>query len=133
MARNGGDNSGAIRDGHGRYLKGIPGGPGRPMGSRNKLSEHFLCDLQEDWEQHGQEVFQIIRKKFPDVYFQCMVKLAQVHRVELDRPGAFDQPRTTEEVLQRPEQRVGPVVRKMFEDFLRKIKRLEDQEVGSAD
>ena len=55
-----------------------------------------------------------------------MVKLAQVRRVELNRPGAFDQPRTTDEVLQRLE----PVGRKRFEDFLRKIKRLEDQQVG---
>jgi hypothetical protein len=35
--RNQGGNIVAIRDEHGRYLKGIPGGPGRPMGSRNKL------------------------------------------------------------------------------------------------
>ena len=108
MARNGGDNSGAIRDGHGRYLKGIPGGPGRPMGSRNKLSEHFLCDFQEDWEQHGQEIFQIMREKFPESYFQSVVNLAQVHRVELGQPKEFDKPRTKEEALAQFEERVGP-------------------------
>jgi hypothetical protein len=31
-----------IRDDRGRYLKGMPGGPGRPLGSRNKLREDFL-------------------------------------------------------------------------------------------
>ncbi len=25
-----------------RYLKGMPGGPGRPVGSRNKLTEDFF-------------------------------------------------------------------------------------------
>jgi hypothetical protein len=34
----------AIRDERGRYLKGMPGGPGRPLGSRNKLTEDFLGD-----------------------------------------------------------------------------------------
>jgi hypothetical protein len=46
------------RDESGRWLKGYSGGPGRPLGSRNKLSEDFLCDFQEDWEQHGQEILQ---------------------------------------------------------------------------
>jgi hypothetical protein len=32
----------ALRDDRGRYLKGMPGGPGRPLGSRNKLREDFL-------------------------------------------------------------------------------------------
>ena len=73
-----------------------------------------------------------MREKFPEIYFQSIVKLALIHRVELGQPKAFDLPRTTEEVLQRLEQRVGPVVRKMFEDFLRKIKRLEDHYRYSA-
>ena len=45
MARNGSDNTVAIRDERGHYLKGMAGGPGRPLGSRNKLSEDFLRDL----------------------------------------------------------------------------------------
>ena len=117
------------RDERGHWLKGFSGGPGRPVGSRNKLSEDFLRDFQDDWEQHGQEIFQIMREKFPDVYFPCMVKLAQIHRVELGRPKEFDKPRTMEEVLQRLEQRVGPMRRKMFEEFLKKMEKLEDQEV----
>jgi hypothetical protein len=32
------------RDERGRRLKGFSGGPGRPLGSRNKLSEDFLRD-----------------------------------------------------------------------------------------
>jgi hypothetical protein len=132
MARNGSDNNGAVRDEHGRYLKGIPGGPGRPLGSRNKLSEDFLCDLQEDWEQHGREILQIMREKFPEIYFQSMVKLALVHRVEVGEPKAFDKPRTVEEALDQLEQKVGPRGRREFEKFLRKMERLEAEENGEG-
>ena len=121
------------RDEHGRWVKGFPGGPGRPVGSRNKLSEQFLADFQEDWEQHGKAIFQIMREQFSDVYFQCLVKLAQVHRVELGRPMDFDQPSSREEALRRLEERAGPVARKMLEDFLAKVEKLEaDQEASSA-
>ncbi len=129
MTRNGSNNTVAIRDERGRYLKGIPGGPGRPVGSRNKLNEDFLRDLHDDWEQHGKAIFQTVREKFPEVYFQSMIKLALVHRVELGPAGEFDKPRTKEEVLQRLERRVGPAVRKIFEDFLKKVEKLKDQEV----
>lgn len=33
-------------------------------------------------------------------------------------------PRTTEEVLQRLEQRISPVGRKMFEDFVKKVEKV---------
>jgi hypothetical protein len=61
------ENSVAIRDERGRYLKGIAGGPGRPVGSRNKLSQDFLGDLQEDWDQHGPEILRIMREKSRDL------------------------------------------------------------------
>jgi hypothetical protein len=130
MARNGSDNSGPVRDERGRYPKGIPGGPGRPLGSRNKLSEDFLCDIQEDWAQHGKEIFHVMREKFPEIYFQSMVKLALVHRVEIGQPKAFDKPRTVEEALDQLEQKVGPRGRREFEKFLRKMKRLEAGRTG---
>ena len=61
---------------------------------------------------------------------QCMVKLAQVHRVELGQPQAFDKPRTVEEVLDQLEERVGPGDRREFEGFLRKMERLEAEGNG---
>ncbi len=115
----------AIRDEQGRYLKGILGGPGRPVGSRNKLSQDFLRDLQEDWEQHGTEILRIVREKFPEVYFQSLVKLAMIHRIELGQPQAFEQPRTREELLQKMEERAGPAGRKMLEKFLTRVDKLE--------
>jgi hypothetical protein len=71
---------------HGRWLKGYSGGPRRPPGSRNKLSEDFLRDMQEDREQHGKKVIKTMREKFLELYFQSIIKLAMVYRVEVDQP-----------------------------------------------
>ena len=52
------------------FRRPLSGGPGRPVGSRKKLSEAFIRDVQEDWEQSGKEVLRIMREKFPEIYFQ---------------------------------------------------------------
>jgi hypothetical protein len=36
------------RNSRGQYVMGHNGGPGRPRGSRNRLSEQFMADLQAD-------------------------------------------------------------------------------------
>lgn len=41
------------RDAKGRFLNGVKAGPGRPKGSRSKLSEDFLRDLAAQWEKSG--------------------------------------------------------------------------------
>ena len=91
------------------------------MGSRNKLSQDFLGDLQEDWEQHGKDILPIMREKFPEIYFQSLVKLAIIHRVEFGQPKDFERPRSREELLQKMEERAGPAGRKMLEKFLAKL------------
>jgi len=98
---------------------------GRPVGARNKLSQDFLGDLQEDWDQHGPEILRIMREKFPEIYFQSLVKLAMIHRVELGQPQAFERPRTREEVLHKMEERSGLAGRKMLEKFLVRMDKLE--------
>ena len=45
MATNGSGNSVSIRDERGRYLKGMAGGPGRPPGSRNRLTERHAVEV----------------------------------------------------------------------------------------
>ena len=37
----------------GRFLTGCKPGPGRQLGSRNKLAENFIADLHATWEEHG--------------------------------------------------------------------------------
>ena len=41
------------RDTSGRFLNGNQSGKGRKLGSRNRLSEDFLRDLHETWNEHG--------------------------------------------------------------------------------
>ena len=99
----------AIRDERGRYLKGIPGGPGRPLGSRNKLREDFFADMHAAWLERGPKVINRLIAERPEVFLLAMLKITQVHRVEFDRP---DPPPSKEEALQRLEQRAGPKARK---------------------
>jgi hypothetical protein len=127
-----GDNIIAIRDDRGRFLKGMPGGPGRPVGSRNKLSEDFLRDLQADWEQHGKDILEVMREKHPEIYFQCIVKLALVHPVELYPAGGSNRRQTPEEIMAKLEERVGLEGRKMFERFMRRVRRLEEQQLTTS-
>jgi hypothetical protein len=62
-----------------------------------------------------------------------MIKLAQVHRVELGQPQDFQRPRTREEVLQKIEQHAGPAGRKLLENFFARLHKLErDQGVGGS-
>jgi hypothetical protein len=42
----------------GRFVNGGKAGPGRPVGSRNKLSEQFLLDLRDVWNRRGIEVLE---------------------------------------------------------------------------
>ena len=118
----------AIRDERGRYLKGMPPGPGRPLGSRNKLSEDFLVDMHVAWLERGQEVIERLIAERPEVFLLTILQIAQVHRVEVGRPHSFDRPSSKDEALRRLEQSAGPKARKMLEDFLTKVEKLEQSE-----
>lgn len=48
----------------GRFLTGNSGG-GRPRGSRNKLGEKFLEDLQALWKEEGASILRDARKEKP--------------------------------------------------------------------
>ena len=85
----------------------------------------IVREILEDWDQHGPEILRIMREKFPETYFQGMVKLAMIHRIELGQPQAFEPPRTREEVLHKMEERSGLAGRKMLEEFLVRMDKLE--------
>jgi hypothetical protein len=61
----------------GRFLPGNYGGPGRPRGSRNRLSEQFIADLQADWERHGQKVIERVRRDDPAAYLRVVATLVR--------------------------------------------------------
>jgi len=63
------------REEGGLYAKGNPGGPGRPKGSRSKLSEAFLKALSDDFSKNGLATVKKVREDKPDVYLNVIGKL----------------------------------------------------------
>jgi len=51
------------------------GNPGRPRGSRNKLSEAFVSALQADFAEHGHEAIAICRRTQPSAYLRVIAYL----------------------------------------------------------
>src|SRR5215475_13508116 len=69
--------SAAERNAKGQFLRGhtgLPGG-GRPRGSRSKLGEQFITDLQVDWRAHGPEVIAAVRRDDPGTYMTIVSRL----------------------------------------------------------
>ena len=131
MVRNGSENSVAIRDERGRYLKGIAGGPGRPAGSRNRLTEDFLGDLHAAWQKHGREAIDRVVAEQPEKFLAIVAKTIDVRRVEVGQPGEFSALSNKEAILDRLEQKGGPQARKLFEKFTQEMQKLQaKQEQG---
>ena len=91
----------AIRDSRGRYLKGMPGGPGRPFGSRNKLREDFFAE-------HGPEGINWLIAERPELFLMATLKITQVHRVEVGQPENLGRPSSKGVALRLLEKRAGP-------------------------
>ena len=110
----------------------IPGNPLVLRGARNvrTLSAAFIADLQEDWEKYGTQILELMREKFPDLYFASMVKLAQIVRIEADVSLKEPKPKTIEEVLQRVEHQTGVEGRRAFEGFLKKMRKTKEEQGG---
>jgi hypothetical protein len=73
------------RDQAGRFLPGWSGGPGRPRGSRHRLSESFFKALADDFEQHGIEAIRAARANNPGEYARIVAGLQkQLQELEAD-------------------------------------------------
>ena len=53
------------------------------------------------------------------------MSLARIIRWDVDPTGAFDRALSPEEITNKLEERVGPEGRKLFEQFLRKVNKLQ--------
>ena len=84
-----------------------------------RFNRHFLSKPED-------ELFKLIYREDPRLYFSSLVQLAKVLKVEVGEAGAFDnKPRPREEALRKLEERAGPEARRLLEAFLRKIDKLE--------
>ena len=63
------------RDSRGLFQKGKPPGPGRPKGSRNRLGEAFISDLERDWLVHGPEVIERVAANDPSTYLRVVASI----------------------------------------------------------
>ena len=58
-----------------QFKPGNGGGPGRPKGSRNKLSDAFLKALADDFVEHGTDVIEQLRDESASQYCNVIAKL----------------------------------------------------------
>ena len=73
----------------------------------------------------GRQVIDRLIAERPEIFLMAMLKITQVHRVEVGQPEEFDRPSSKEEALRRLENRAGPKARKMLESFLAKVEKRE--------
>ena len=83
-----------------RFRPGHELSRGRPRGSRNRLSEAFIGDLINDFEQHGRGVIERVRREEPVAYLAIIAKLVPKDFVMgPDKPRKSLHEYTNEELL----------------------------------
>jgi len=71
------------------WKPGQSGNPlGRPKGTRNKLAEDFVRELQADFSEHGKQAIQTVRQERPAEYLKVVASLLP-KQVEI-KEGTFD-------------------------------------------
>ena len=93
------------------------------------MSAAFMADVERAWRQHGAKVLDVLAEKYPQAFFGGMVAMTKVIRWETATDaGGFDRAMTPDEIMDKLEKRVGPEGRKLFEQLLRKVNKLQMQQ-----
>jgi hypothetical protein len=97
------------------------------------MSAAFMADVERAWRNHGAKVLDVLAEKYPQAFFGGMVAMTKVIRWETATDaGGFDRAMTPDEIMDKLEKRVGPEGRKLFEQFLRKVNKLQVQQYLEA-
>jgi hypothetical protein len=73
----------------GKFAKGYSGNPGgSPEATRRAFNKRFLTDLARDWEQHGPEVFERVRRESPAAYLKVCALLVP-REMKLEHSGGL--------------------------------------------
>jgi hypothetical protein len=81
---------GAGRDSQGRFLTGNSG-PGRPKGSRNRLTDIVMATIAADFAENGADVIAAIRKTDPATYLKFVASFVPRELVvQREREPAVD-------------------------------------------
>jgi hypothetical protein len=94
----------AVRKTNGQFAPGWRGGPGRPRGMRNRLTEVALQALGDDFALHGSAVIEEVRKTKPHVYLQIVASLLP-RQVSIEKLSPFSD--LTDEELQLLEEHLA--------------------------
>jgi len=63
------------KDELGRFAPGNNGGPGRPLGAKNKLTEDFIEDFHAAWREGGKKALQHMVENDPVGFVRAAVQL----------------------------------------------------------
>lgn len=91
------------------FQPGSAGGPGRTKGSRNKLSEKFLTDLYDDFNEHGVWAIAACRQMSPDIYCKIIAGLLP-KQVDIKQTNELSDTELERQLLQYFARDIGEVI-----------------------
>lgn len=95
------------------FQVGHPGGPGRPKGSRAKLSELAATLLYENFTVNGAETIERVRLRKPEVYLASVIALLPKQAQKVESPFVD----ISDAELEALEQHLAAVRAKMVRDI----------------
>jgi hypothetical protein len=73
------------RDNLGRFVCGhVAAGPGRPVGSRDRLTAAFLDDLLAEWQRSGRAAIKRLAREKPSAYVRLIFRIAHRLQIRID-------------------------------------------------